>query len=348
MTSSKIAFDRDGDVYTLGRRDGRSALCWSRDGGRSFVSCPLPGDGRAAAHDIEVFTGHNTPAGPPPVLRFRHTASDPKLFWRRVHDLELIVGRKENGRLTFDEPILVSRNCIGLAAHSGIPSTIVSRGAKVHLVWGEATDPAQKAPGVPAFVATYDRHERRLSKPVLVAYGPPANDIHNTPSITIDGRGYLHVLGGTHGRPFPYSRSLKPDATDAGWTEPQLVGSGGQTYIGMVCGPDDTLHIAFRLWKTGEEPFPASHYAALAYQRKPAGGDWSPPKTLVVPPFSEYSVYYHRLTIDRRGRLFLSYDYWSTHWFYRTDQRGDRRALLLSPDGGATWKLAEGRDLLPP
>jgi len=27
---------------------------------------------------------------------------------------------------------------------------------------------------------------------------------------------------------------------------------------------------------------------------------------LIVPPFSEYSVYYHRLTIDRRGRLFLS------------------------------------------
>jgi len=66
---------------------------------------------------------------------------------------------------------------------------------------------------------------------------------------------------------------------------------------------------------------------------------------LIVPPFSEYSVFYHRLTIDRRGRLFLSYDYWSTYWFYRTDHRGSRRALLMSPDGGDTWKLAETRDL---
>jgi len=66
---------------------------------------------------------------------------------------------------------------------------------------------------------------------------------------------------------------------------------------------------------------------------------------LVVPPFSEYSVYYHRLTIDRRGRLFLSYDYWSTLWFYRNDHWGKRRCLLTSPDGGTTWKLATGADL---
>lgn len=66
---------------------------------------------------------------------------------------------------------------------------------------------------------------------------------------------------------------------------------------------------------------------------------------LVAPPFSEYSIYYHQLTIDRRGRLFLFYDYWSTHWFYRLDHWGRRRALLMSPDGGKTWKLAKTFDL---
>ncbi len=64
---------------------------------------------------------------------------------------------------------------------------------------------------------------------------------------------------------------------------------------------------------------------------------------LIVAPFSEYSVFYHRLTIDREGRLFLSYDYWSTYWFYRTDHFGSRRALLMSPDGGDAWKLVEHR-----
>ncbi len=71
------------------------------------------------------------------------------------------------------------------------------------------------------------------------------------------------------------------------------------------------------------------------------GGNW-----LVVPPFSEYSVSYHRLTVDRLGRLFLSYDCWSTYWFYRTDHPGDRRALMMSADGGRHWKLVETSDLV--
>ena len=61
-------------------------------------------------------------------------------------------------------------------------------------------------------------------------------------------------------------------------------------------------------------------------------------------PFSEYSIFYHRPTIDRAGRLFLSYDYWSTYWFYRTDHWGTRRALMSS-DNGDTWKLAQTQDL---
>ena len=96
----------------------------------------------------------------------------------------------------------------------------------------------------------------------------------------------------------------------------------------------------------GTDRFPAGNFLTLSHQRKAPGGPWEEPRTLVVPPFSEYSVYYHRLTIDRTGRLFLSYDYWSTYWFYRTDHRGRRRTLLVSPDGGTTWKLAETRDLV--
>ena len=81
------------------------------------------------------------------------------------------------------------------------------------------------------------------------------------------------------------------------------------------------------------------------YMRKRPGHSWESERTLVVAPFSEYSIFYHRLTVDRRGRLFLSYDYWSTYWFYRLDHRGSRRALMMSGDGGVTWKLASGRDL---
>lgn len=342
----KIAFDRQGTVYVLALVGGRIALVYSRDGGKSFAAAPLPGRQRGGSFDMEVFTGHNVLEGPPPILRYTQTAADPKRIWRRINDLELFLPRDQQGHVAIGPPVLVSRQCIGLAAHSGAPNSVVSRGDRVHIVWAEATDPEIKVPGVPTFVATYDRATRNLSQPALVGHGPPPNDVHNSPSITMDSKGFLHVVAGTHGRPFPYARSLAPNDSTRGWTAPVLAGEGlEQTYIGLVCGPDDTLHMAFRLWKRGQAPFPASHYATLAWQRKPAEHSWEPPRVLVVPPLSEYSVYYHRLTIDRKGRLFLSYDYWSTYWHYRNDHRGRRRVLLVSPDGGKTWKLAETRDL---
>ncbi len=352
--TSKVAFDRENHVYVLARVGSQTALLHSSDRGKTFTAylLPPPADGAgqgSQTFDIEEFTGHNVLEGPPPILRYSLTARDPKYFWRYIHNLELVVAEKKEGQIRFHAPVLVSRQCIGLAAHSGIPSSVVSRADRVHLVWGEATDPAEKVPGVPTYVATYDRTTRQLSKPVCVGYGPPPNDVHNSPSITMDSKGYLHVLCGTHGRPFPYAHSLAPNQTTAGWTEAKVLGEGlSQTYIGMVCGQDDSLYIAYRLWQRQKPPHPLATHATLAFQRKPADGPWQEPQILVVPPFSEYSVYRHRLTIDRRGRVFLSYDYWSTHWFYRNDHLGTRRAVLFSPDRGTSWKLLELEDLLHP
>ena len=347
VACSKVVFDRDNHVYILASSGRTAALLHSSDGGQTFAACPLPDRrGQSSAYDLEEFTGQNFPEYPPPVLRYTRTAKDEKLFWRSLNDLELFLPKKVAGHLVLGEPILISKQCIGLASHSGIPASVVSRGSKVHLVWGEATDPQVKVAGVPAYVATYERQSGRLGPPALVGYGAPPNDIHNSPSITLDRKGYLHVLAGTHGRPFPYARSLQPNDAGAGWTEAVPASTNAsQTYVGLVCGPDDTLHSVFRLWQSGVEPFPASTYATLAYQRKRPGQAWEPPRVLIVPPFSEYSVFYHRLTIDRKGRLFLSYDYWSTYWFYRNDDLGRSRALLMSPDGGNTWKLAETKDL---
>jgi hypothetical protein len=345
----RIAFDRQNHLYLPATSRGQSFLLDSADAGKHFSAWPLPGPKRSSGLEIEDFTGQNTADGPPPMLRYTQTSRDPRLIWRRTHDLELFIPNKTDGRVSFVGPVLVSRESLGLSAHSGIPSCVVSRDGRTHVVWAEATDPNTKMPGVPTYVATYDQQGNRLGEPALVGYGPPANDVHNTPSITIDSRGYLHVLVGTHGQPFPYARSLQPNTAHAGWTEPVPVGEGLHlTYIGLICGPDDTLHLVCRYWRFGEEPFPAAIQGTLGYLRKPTGGNWEPPRVLIVPPFSEYSVYYHRLTIDRLGRLFLSYDYYTTHWFYRTDHFGRRRSLLVSPDTGSTWKLAETMDLATP
>lgn len=341
--STKIAFDSDNDLYLLSSCGRRAVVLHSTDGGLTFAAYALPG--KTGVLDIEQDTGHNVPVGPPPVVRYTLTARDPRRIWRRLNDLELFLPRKAGGTLQVGAPILLSTRCIGLSSHSGIPSSVVSREDRVHVTWGEATDPTEKVPGVPTYVVSCDRRTGEHEKPVLVGYGPPANDVHNSPSIAMDQRGYLHVIIGTHGRPFQYVRSREPNDSRAGWTEPRVIGTGlNQTYIGLVCGNDDTLHVVYRLWRHGE-PFPHSTHGTLAYQRKRPGQPWEPPRLLVISPFSEYSIFYHRLTSDRKGRLFLSYDYWSTFWFYRNDHPGDRRAVLMSRDNGQTWKLAEDEEL---
>ena len=344
VSLSKVAFDDSNDAYLIGSMDGKPVLLHLPEDADVVDAAPIPGGGN---FDIEQFSGHNTEADPPPFIRFTLTARDPKLIWRRVNDLHLFLPEKNaDGRIEVGEPVLLSRKCIGSSSHSGIPSNVVSRDGKVHVAWGEATEPDEGAPGVPTYVGTYDRATGELSEPALVGYGPPANDIHNTPCITMDSEGYLHVLVGTHGQTFRYARSFEPNTAADGWTEPVETAPGlRQTYVGLVCDTSDTLHLVFRLWRENGPYFPASHYATLAYMSKPKDGAWSEPKVLVVSPFSEYSIFYHRLTINRAGALFLSYDYWSTFWFYRNDHPGSRRALMTSPDQGRTWKLADKVDL---
>ena len=344
MACSKVAFDRGGGLYAVAAVDGRDAVLYSADGGVSFAACPLGDeDGPRGAYDIEQFSGHNLVDGPPPVLHSVQTEADERLIWRRVCTLDLLLPEERSGGLVAGEPIRVSDQSLGVGSHSGIPSAVVSHGSRVHVIWAEATDPDEDVPGVPTYVVTYDRDAGRLGEPALIGYGAPANDVHNRPSLVVDSRGFLHALAGTHGAPFQYARSLRPNDAGGGWTEAESVGDR-QTYIGLVCGPDDTLHLVYRMWRHNREPHPASYHASLAYQRKRPGEPWSPPRVLVAAPFSEYSIFYHKLTVDRRGRLFLSYDYWSTYWFYRMDRRGCRRSLMMSADAGDAWKLVESDD----
>ncbi|MBT4097736.1 MAG: hypothetical protein HOM68_29120 [Gemmatimonadetes bacterium] len=347
-SGSKIAFGNKGEVCLLAASTDGPAYLYSADAGKTFSEAFTDAPKSRTQADIEQFAGHNLPAGPAPFVVATQTGGpDPANFWRRVNDLNLYLPEFDAGSLTVGEPIPVSQQAIGISSHSGIPSAIASAGDRVHVIWGEATDPDVDMPGVPAFVATWDRSENRwLGAPSLVGYGPPANDVHNTPSLVIDSEGYLHTLTGTHGSPFAYARSLAPHTAHEGFTEPVLVEEGlRSTYVGLVCGPDDTLHLVFRAWKDDGLYHPHSHYANLGYKRKTKDGEWEPMQRLAVAPFSEYSIWYHRLTIDRRGRLFVSFDIWSTFWFYRTDHVGQRRKTIMSPDGGDTWQLLQSSDL---
>ena len=197
---------------------------------------------------------------------------------------------------------------------------------------------------------------------MLLGYGPPVNDVHNVPAITMDSEGYLHVLIGAHGDNFQYTRSLRPNDAYSGWTPAEPIlntgwvgedtdedGVGRQTYISLVCDQNDTLHTAFRQWRQGVDSYHGgATYAALSVQHKPKDGPWSDAQPLVIPAVPGYSIYYHKLTVDRLGALYLSYSYWTSDETYQSQFPGryHHRAVLVSRDGGERWKLAETEDFL--
>lgn len=355
---AKIAFDGQGGAYTalrlgLAKADSRSVLIYTPDAGHSYQVVPLPGN----EFDLEQFTGHNALDIPPPVLCYRFVRPHPAPY-AGYFDLLLVLPKIVDGKLTLGEPVKIAENCVGSCQHSGGPASTVTRNGKTHVVWGEiAPDDAE---GVPEYAATVDHATGKATAKVLLGYAPPVNDVHNVPAITQDSQGYLHIILGGHNRTFQYLRSLKPDDASA-FTAPAPVltagyvdenhpapGMGRQTYCSLVCGPDDTLHIAYRQLRLNADGlFPDQNYMALAVQSKSKTGLWGPAQVIVAPPSPGYSIYYHKLTIDRRGRLFLSHAYWTDNAYQKDfPEQNSHRALLMSADGGRTWKLVTTRDLL--
>ena len=103
--------------------------------------------------------------------------------------------------------------------------------------------------------------------------------------------------------------------------------------------------------------------------RKLAGQDWEPHKYLMVPFRNMYSCWYHKMSLDRQGRLFLSYIYYANQLSdaqlesYKakwpdetptdvTQHAGNWRwgltphdpGMLVSDDKGDSWHLATTAD----
>ena len=352
---ARIVFDKDDDAYTpLGLRTSsgtKYVLLYSRDKCRTWQVYDLPYGTPA----IENSASPEPLEGPPCVLTFQYYAPHPATYCN-YNRMYLTVPEKTESGLDLSTSILITTNSFGAALHSGGASFMATRNGKTHFVWGEVAP--DDAPGVPSYVATYDRATGAVSPWHFIDYNPPLNDVHNTPGICMDSEGYLHIVTGSHGETFWYTRSLAPESTQDGWTpttwtlttgwddlvDPER---GRQTYLGLLRDQDDTLHIAFRQWRRNVDGYhPGGYYGALSYQRKPKNGPWSDARPLVIPPLPNYCIWYHKLAVDRKGGLFLSYSHWNqTDGYNGTQYRYQYRALLTSPDGGDTWDLVDTPDL---
>ncbi|MFA4966035.1 MAG: BNR-4 repeat-containing protein, partial [Thermoleophilia bacterium] len=372
--SDGVVFDRQDRAYnplTIQLAGGatRNVLLVSWDLCRTWKVFELP-DGEFA---VEHWVGHNEIDGPP-FLAFWQPSSLPYAGRHGGrYTLWVTQPRLEGDDLVIPTPALVTNACLGFTRHSGGASFAVTHGESTWFVWPGTA--ARDAPGVPQYVSRYDHLSGAVDEPLLLTRTPPANDPHNTPGICLDSQGYLHVVGGTHGTAVPYLRSLSPYSSDGGWTPPEPVLSEGyttgedpprslgrQTYDSFVCDSQDTLHLVTRQARRGvDAAFEGRYYAALIHQSRPAGASWGAPTLIVVPPARGYSVYYHKLALDHRDRLFLSCSYTGgeTMWADRARAAGlsvlgraqpwrgtyRRRLLLVSEDHGASWRFATDRDL---
>ncbi len=343
------------------------------------------------AERLERPEGHNQMAGPPPMVE------------GRGYELSLFLSQKQaDGRLTPPRAILLARadppivgklrNWI-TPTHSGAGNVSATYGGKTHVVWlsiqpfewhrKEAEGLSAEMDGeyvpyalrykdglsalAPSYIRTYDHATGELSEPVLLGFS--RRDNHDPPVISVDSQGYLHVVIGAHHDNFQYTRSLVPNSSTDGWTEPKMFGTprpleggGSYTYTALICDYDDNLHLVSR-WAGDED-----YRFHLVYQRKRAGRDWEPHRILVSPFRSNYSAWRQKLSMDRLGRLFVSYAYYAD--LMTPDERaayarkwpedatenpqapggydvklGDHGgALLISDNGGDSWRLAVTED----
>lgn len=332
--SSTIGTDRTGNVYTVINRRHANYLLRADTTTLQGELVSLPAGG---SYTIETFMGGKTSDYPPVVLRYLEQKNEAKItFWSRDHHLEAFIPKFVNGKLQVSEPILISDHCVGFSDHSGISNPVAADGDKLHFIWGETSDPKKKNPGVPTYTSTYNRKTATLSKPILLAYAPPVNDIHNMSTILVDSVGDRHVIVGSHGRPFQY---LQAAAGSDVWNKPEPISVLGQTYVGATLDPQDGIHLFCRTWRRGEE-FPGVMDAALYYQHKPKNAVWEKAKPFAIAALPGYSIFYHRITIDHKGRLYLSFDYWSTWSPYRESypNAAKRPLYFMSADNGKTWK----------
>ena len=376
LRNDRVVFDRQDRAYnpvTVLLRDGttRNALLVSWDQCRSWKVFGLP----RGTFAVENWVGHNEIDGPPFLAVWR-PSGPPDVPGSQRNLLLVTQARLDGDQLVIPPLVPVTESCLGLSRDSGGASFSVTRGETTWFVWSEAT-PAGVG-GTAHFVATYDHVTGTVSTPRELAKTPPRSDPHNKPGICLDSAGYLHVIAGGHGSPALYTRSLEPLTADAGWTEPVPVVSGGwvaasdpavqqgrQTYPSFVCDARDTLHLITRQWRRGVDAYhDGQGYGALVHQSCPAGGAWSEPSPIVVGAYPGYSIFFHKVALDARDRLFLSCSYQggpelreeralgaALAVLGRSQLRPGKyrgRMLLVSADGGATWRFASDADLEPP
>lgn len=348
---SRIVFDSDDYAYTLLKialknKTIKNLLLYSRNYCKDWQIFALPPGNFAIEHSATP-----VPLSKPPAIFIWEKTKEHPAQWASYHKLQVLFPKTTSDGLDLGKPIQITESFLGFSQHSGGSSFAVTKNKKTHLVWVEVANKTDRS--TPIYAATFDRESLTLNKKLLIAHAQPINDNHNSPGICMDNQNYIHVITGAHGRNFFYIKSKKPNDIYGGWTKATPILNTGcayetnkqrgrQTYLSLVCDSKDTLHVVCRQYRKGVDHYHGGDfYMALSYQRKKKDQPWEDAKLLVIPPMSGYSIYYHKLAVDRKDNLYLNYSYWNPTEKYKLDGNlYNFRSMLCSKDHGNAWNLA--------
>jgi hypothetical protein len=374
-SDDRIVFDDDDDAYLLlYLTDIGYILMHSADQCRNWDIIPLYESTSSAR--LEYRDAYNDLSSPPAIVV--RTLRD-----GMSSAMDLICPRKSGGRVSLSKLVRLTNSISicggGLNTGKGAANLSVTNGSKTHVVFAgrytQGTDP-----GTPQYIVTYDRTNDTVSSAFyLGSAGVGDPDEHNWPGVVLDSSGYIHAVlgahGGASGQCFKYRKSTNVNDSSSWGTLTNLV--SGFTYLSLLCDYSNNLHIVARdHWDT--------YVQKLKYIDKPSGQSWTTTKDELVVPFIDttvsqtYNRYDQVLNIDRDGNLYLTYwngtrvliddtyaenaylmkwpceilyvtteGEWTSSTMYDLESAQARRgAILVSKDGGSTWKLAVTEDFV--
>ena len=322
-----VQYRRPDERYVL-------ALVTSPDHCRTF-SVHTVEQGYSERYDriaTEHYAGHNRITWPLVIATSRRGDEPEERFVDHPGSLWYHVVGKQDGRVGLLEKGMLSESASRHPIGSFYVTTqIVSTPRNTHIAWHETSVGVQKG-GNRTFVRSYDRRTGRWGAKTFVG---PSRDDHGFPAVTLDSKGFLHILCGAHASQVRYARSSSPD--DSSRFEPleSIAGVSKGTHLSLVCDARDRLHLFFL---DHIRMGPDQDRLGLGYVVR--DGTWQRPRRVANSPEPKYCRMCNHLSIDKRGRLFLNYAYFTlnyrsegkvTGWYYPV--------LAYSKDHGATWDL---------
>ncbi|MBN2612280.1 MAG: BNR repeat-containing protein [Bacteroidales bacterium] len=162
-------------------------------------------------------------------------------------------------------------------------------------------------------------------------YKGNVKDAHNSISIMVDGKGYLHFSWDHHNNPLNYARSLKPLSLELSEKMP-MTGKNEEvvSYPEFYRLPDGDLLFFYRLGGSGNGNMVINRY----YHKT---SEWKRVHDVLIDGENKRNAYW-QATVDGLGTIHVS-------WVWReTPDVASNHDLCYakSDDGGVTWKKSDG------